>query len=121
MAGETRSNKPYRFSLLVEGDVDVPRNLTVAVTLHVAAPTVSAQCTFVPPSPLSPPAAPPEPPSLPTVLPSGTCMCSNDCVRAADGRCDDDGPGGLAVALLDDEGSLSSAGACVLGTDCADW
>jgi len=53
-----------------------------------------------PPSPPSPPASPPSPPSTPSV-------CSDECLYADDGFCDDGGPG--AQLYL-----------CEYGSDCSD-
>lgn len=110
---ETRPNKPYKFSLFVEGAVDIPQNLTIDITLFVAAQIVTSLSTFVPPAPVLPPQPPALPPSLPAALPSGTCICRNDCPRAYDGVCDDDGPGGIDM-------SNNERNVCTLGEDCAD-
>ena len=115
---ETRIDRPYRFTLHVEGDVDVPRTLTVDITLFVVTHIVSWLCTFETPTSL-PPALPPLPPLAPAVLPAGACLCTNDCDRAYDGVCDDDGPGGKTAQLSGNLGGGSHA-SCALGDDCAD-
>ena len=91
---ETRGTKPYKFTLLVDTDVDVPQNLSIEVTLFVSTRIVSSLCTFVPPSPVPPPRAPPNPPSPPRMVPTNECLCFNDCLTSDNGICDDDGPGG---------------------------
>lgn len=90
--------------------MDIPQNLSVDVTLFVSTQVVSALSTFQPPNPPPPPAAPPDPPVSPTALPTAMCLCGNECPSAADGVCDDDGPGGVT----------SANARCHFGKDCHD-